>query len=385
MMAAINVSYTAGAYFGGFFAERYGAEATFKIAGVLLVAATVIVVAVVRENFTPPVRVRHNTQSARIRHRRAGIDQFKAGIPALAAIAFVAWISTFDGPFLPLYIEELFHGDPLAAAGGVSGEVFRLTGNINALASVIAVGGSISISYIMDKRVPRVVWVLVCLGAAGGIWILSHYATIAGLAVGRSVFLFFASGLASILVVLFSRMTPPEKRGSAMGWTVTARSIGWTLSPLVAGILVQWVGYGMSYAWLGGFTLLLIPMFLMLTTRYREAFQGKDITDEDFADVFDEVVLAPQSMPVTPKQSGRFSAKEMPDERTGTAEDRRDAAAGGGGVTEDNMISSPGRGGVTGSPSGYPSLDITPSSDETSPVNQPAIKQSDGGPPRPRC
>ncbi len=393
MMAAINVSYTAGAYFGGFFAELYGAEATFKIAGLLLVFATIIVVAVVRENFTPPVRVRHNTQSARIRHRKAGIDQFKAGIPALAAIAFVAWIMTFDGPFLPLYVEELFHGDPIAAAAaGVSGEVFRLTGNINALASVIAVGGSISISYIMDKRVPRSVWVLICLGAAGGIWILSHYANLTGLAVGRSVFLFFTSGLASILVVLFSRMTPTEKRGSAMGWTVTARSIGWTLSPLIAGILVQWVGYAMSYAWLGGFTLLLIPLFLMLTSRYREAFQGKDVTDDDFADVFDQAVLAPQSLPVTPKQSGRFTAATHHDE-TGTAAGSTDGADGAVGTGDGKSFgkasgfSSLEKDGIFRPSSGLSGLDVTPSPDETPQAgsSSTANQDQDVEPPSPRC
>lgn len=309
MMAAINAAYTAGAFFGGLCAMHYGAAATFKIAGLMLVVGTVMVLTLVRENFIPPARIAVNSQSARMRRRQTRIEQFKSGIPVLLAIAFVALVQTYDGPFLPLYVEELFHtaGGGTPTHGDVFGEVFRMTGSINALASIIAVGGSISISYIMDRNVPRFIWVLLGIAGSSGLLCISQFVGVAGLTVGRTVFLFFVSGLASVLVVLLSRMTPPSKRGSAMGWTVTARCIGWTTAPLIGGLIAERVGYNDAYWWLGMICLLLAPIFWMLTGRYPEAFgnQGGDEPDAPM----DDVVLPPQSLPLTPKQtttSGRF-------------------------------------------------------------------------------
>lgn len=312
MMAAINAGYTAGAYFGGLFAKHYGAAATFKFAGVLLLFATATVFLMVREDFTPSPRLAAATRSARLRHRRAGVAQLKSGVPALLAIAFVALLQTYDGPFLALYVEDLFHtaaGIPMAE--DVSGEVYGVTGSINALASIIAVGGSISISYILDRNLSRWVWVPLTAACAAGLWIICGFDSIAGLTLGRTVFLFFASGLASVLVVIQSRMTPSDKRGSAMGWTVTARCIGWMIAPLAGAAIVSRSGYYGAYWWLGLVSLLLIPFFLWLTARYPEAFRRPEADEE--AEVMDEVVLPPQSFPITPQQtttSGRFGAEE---------------------------------------------------------------------------
>lgn len=308
MMAAINAGYTAGAYFGGLFAKHYGAAATFKFAGALLMIATVMVLTMVRENFIPPVGIAAATRSARLRRRHTVVRQLKSGVPALLAIAFVALLQTYDGPFLALYVENLFHAANAAgAAGDVAGEVYSVTGSINALASIIAVGGSISISYIMDRRMPRWVWAPLTLACAAGVWIICGVDTLVGLTVGRTVFLFFVSGLASVLVVILSRTTPSDKRGAAMGWTVTARCIGWTIAPMAGAWMVRWGGYGGAYWWLGLASLLLVPLFLWLTARYPETF-GRPAGEDD--ETLDEVVLPPQSLPITPQQttaSGRFA------------------------------------------------------------------------------
>ena len=306
MMAAINAANTAGMFLGGFYAERFGAEATFRMAGYMLLFATFLVVFMVRENFTPPAHYRSNTRSARIRRRRAGVEQLKSGVYVLLGIAFVALVMTYDGPFMALYVETLYHPEGEAAAG-VQARVFGITGTINAIASAIAIGGSISISYIMDKRVPRWIWAAIALGAVFGIWCIHYFATLAGLTAGRSIFLFFASGLSSVLVVLLSRMTPSEKRGEAMGWSVTARCLGWMTAPLIAGWLAQRAGYAEAYWWLGVVCVPMVFFFPWLAAHYPEAFGRPD--EEDKNDEFDELVLPPQSMPVTARASARFFAE----------------------------------------------------------------------------
>ncbi|MCD8140638.1 MAG: MFS transporter [Planctomycetaceae bacterium] len=301
MMAAINAAYTAGAYFGGIYAQHFGAEATFKMAGYLLLVSTIMVLALVWENFTPPARLSANTRSARLRQRRASITQFRTGIPALLIIAFIALLQTYDGPYLPLYVESIVIGGS-ATVASISGEVYRMTGNINALASIIAVGGSISISYIMDKKTPRIAWALLAVGCSLGVWVIGWVETIAGLTLGRTMFLFFVSGLASVLVVLLSRLTPSHKRGAAMGWTVTARCIGWAVAPMLGSLVEQRYGYHAAYWWLGILSLMLIPAFLWLTGRYPEAFRppAEDEADEPLEG---DVILPPQSLPITPQQT----------------------------------------------------------------------------------
>ena len=316
MMAALNAANTAGAFFGGFYAQRFGAEATFRMSGYMLVAATIMVVTMVRENFTPPV-LGKNTRSARIRRRKEGVNQLKSSVPALLVIGFVALIMTFDGPFMALYVETL-----RVAAGNVDpsqlhGEVYRLTGDINALASIIAVGGSISISYIMDKKTPRFVWGLLALMGASGPLIIYHIDTVWGLTLGRTVFLFFMSGLSSVLIVLLSRNTPTEKRGSSMGWAVTFRSFGWVSAPLMGGWIAQNHGYGEAYYWLGILTLALVVIFPALATRYPDAF-GRKFDKSDLDGDFDEVAMPPQSMQVSTKASVRLLIKEDKEEGKGT-------------------------------------------------------------------
>lgn len=309
LMAAMNAAYTAGAYFGGVWAEGYGAESTFRVAGYMLALATLLVVVLVREDFVPPPLV-SKTRSARLRRRREGIRDFKSTVPAMLVIAFVALLMTYDGPFLALYVEQLYGGGRLAS-GEVSGEVYRLTGSINALASIIAVGGSILISYLMDRKIPVLVWGAIGFAGSMGIWFICWFESIGGLMLGRSTFLFFMSGLASVLVVLLSRLTPPHKKGSAMGWTVTARCIGWTLAPLVGGWAVQKRGYHDAYWHLAAVSLLLIPMFVLLTRRYPEAF-GRRVGDEGDGDVgaVMAITLPPQTFPITPKQSARMYVEE---------------------------------------------------------------------------
>lgn len=223
-------------------------------------------------------------------------------------LALIALLQTYDGPYLALYVESLYNASAGIESGDIASKVFRLTGDINAIASILAIGGSMSISYLMDKNVPRLTWALLGIPTAAGVGVVCWYESVLGLTLGRGIFLFFISGLASVLVVLMSRMTPPEKRGAAMGWTVTARSVGWFVAPLLGAYMANTTGYIGAYWWLGMICFLLVPLFLWMPWRYADAFGKKDDEPED--EPLEQVILPPQSLPITPQQtgaSGRFN------------------------------------------------------------------------------
>lgn len=279
LMAAVNAGAMAGVYFGGICAKYYGVSFSFKISGFLLAASTVLVLLMVRESFTRPLPSPHlSSHSARLRRRRETITNFMSGLPILAAIGLTAYIQTFDGPYLSLYIDDLFRRDLAAHASALSGaeitrHVYGLTGNVSFWASIASVLGSIIVGAFMDKAPPRWIWAAAAALSGAGAAIIALFPSILGLTAGRMILLFFISGLASMLVVIMGRMTPPAKRGGAMGWSVTVRSMGWVLAPLSGAYVSSKTGFADAYLVVAALCLLATPMFAYLSRRYRNAFK----------------------------------------------------------------------------------------------------------------
>ncbi len=278
LMAAVNAGTLAGNFIGGLCAKYYGAVTTFKIAGVMLVVSTALVMIVVREHFIRPEKLPHGTRSARMRRRREIITNFKAGIPILLTIAFISLIQTYDGPFISLYVDVLYRlGLSPAAAQSladaeITSNVYGIVGYLGAVASLAAMLGSIVVGTIMDRKLPGWLWAAASVFCAAGLYWVSLDQKMGHLVWGRSLFLFFINGLAAVLVVVLSRMTPPSKRGAALGWSTTARCIGWAVAPMSGAYFVQNHGFGAAYFALAVVCLLLVPIMLYLDHRYKSAF-----------------------------------------------------------------------------------------------------------------
>lgn len=281
LMAAVNAGYMAGTFFGGQCARYYGAVMTFKIAGFMLLAATVLVVALVRENFVRPEKLPQGTQSARLRRRRESLTNFRAGVPIFLTIGFIALVQSYDGPFLSLYVDALYRRGLETAAvvmsdAAITSEVYGVVGIIGGIASLAAMLGSIAVGTVMDKKLPDWIWAGIAAVSAAGLFWVSSSDTMTGLVIGRSIFLFFINGLASVGVVILSRMTPSSKRGAALGWSNTARSMGWAIAPISGAHIADAYGFPSSYLVLAIVCSLLVPTFLYLDKRYRQAFHPMD-------------------------------------------------------------------------------------------------------------
>ncbi|MDR1536362.1 MAG: MFS transporter [Planctomycetota bacterium] len=280
LMAGVSAGNSAGVFFGGICAKHYGPVASFKVSGILLFVSTLVVAGAVRENFVrpgaPPVAA---TRSARFRRRREGIHNFLAGLPILLIIGFGAYLQTFDPPFLPLFVDFLFRQLPetrTLAAEAVIGEVYGATGRITLLSTLGAMCGSVLAGKIMDRKTPSWTWSAIAgLSGTGAAWTFLN-PTLGGVAVGRGICQLFLGAAAAALIVILSRVTPTSKRGAALGWSVTVRSIGWILAPVSGAFCGQYFGWRESYGVISLLCLLQIPMFAYLAGRYASAFRPED-------------------------------------------------------------------------------------------------------------
>lgn len=276
IMAAVSAGQTAGNYFGGICAKYFGPVFSFKAGGVMLFLSTLLVIVAVRENFTRPEKLPAPSRSARMRRRRESINSFKGGLFLMAIIGFISVLQTYDGPILSLYVEHLFRATPAAVGlseSAVISEVYGIVGWVSALASIAAMTGSIAMGVVMDRRLPVWLWASIpAVCGLGALWV-GLERTMFGLVFGRAVFLFFISGLASAVIVVLGRMTPNSKRGAAMGWSMTARSFGWSVAPLVGAHVAHWGGWGAAYVVLSGLCGVLVLGFVSLLRRYGQAFQ----------------------------------------------------------------------------------------------------------------
>ena len=251
-----------------------------------------------RENFIrPTMPPPPATRSARFRRRREVIGNFLSGLPVLLVIGFGAYVQTFDPPFLSLYIDQLFRQGPEATGlsdAAITSRVYGITGSLTVLSTIGAMLGSIFAGIVMDRRMPPWSWSLTAImSGAGAAWIF-FAPSLAIFALGRGLYQLFLSALASVLIVVLSRMTPSPRRGVALGWSVTVRSIGWILAQLSGAASGTFLGLRESYGVIALLNLLQAPMFLYLARRYRFAFHP-DAEDPSSFDPIGESAIATPS------------------------------------------------------------------------------------------
>jgi DHA1 family multidrug resistance protein-like MFS transporter len=291
VMAAVNAGNLTGAFLGGMAANLYGPTTSFKISGFMLLAAAILVIVAVREDFSPPPVLPSLTRSARIRRRRARITGFIALFPILLAITLTAFVQTFDGPYLSYFVENLYLTN-YPQVGVTPGAVYAMTGRVSAVAGGAAVAGSIMTGLVMDRPLPGLVWVLMAVGGSLGVVLMGFSGDFYSLAVGRFIFFFMISGLASALVVVLGRLAPPGKTGGIFGWSVTVRSVGWILAPLLGGQAANW-GFTTAFLIEAIALLALAPIFFYLNKVYGHEFHPEEDENPSIQDLGNAKVASP--------------------------------------------------------------------------------------------
>ncbi len=233
-----------GHFLGGICAHYFGYRTAFFLSGFLLLTAGLLVLLGTHEPMRPPVPIQLNPHQG-LRPLLKG-----AAFPILLMILFVAFARQFDVAYLPLRVQEI-HG----RLEGVS----LWAGSLAAVGGIAGLLAGLLLGRLSDRHPPPRIGQFAALGAA--LWMIPQ-ALAQGfllLFVARFGVIFCSGGLDPVLQIWLSKVTPPARRGFVFGWAATARSIGWMLAPVFAGLLAA--RHGLQAVFHGSIIcyLLLIP------------------------------------------------------------------------------------------------------------------------------
>ncbi|NOY79849.1 MAG: multidrug efflux MFS transporter [Kiritimatiellaeota bacterium] len=259
LSAAVFSGATIGIGCGGLAADLIGYRQTFLIAACLLLAASLIIWLGVREQFVRPAPA-----PALLPRKLFRLPVIGAGAPIFVLLGIAAMARRFDGPFFPLLVQQL--------NGGIQGAA-KWTGGIGAAAGAGAMLAAVVLGRLSDRLPARAVAGLSATGAGLFMFLTGLVTSLVMLLPVRFLTVFFAAGLDPVLNAWLSRATPAERRGVVFGWSVTVKSSGWMVAPLLSGLLA--VHYGLQSIFFVGpvsYLALLVALHLL-----RRRLPGKSV------------------------------------------------------------------------------------------------------------
>ncbi len=227
LSAAVFSGSMAGVSLGGFVADWLGYRAAFAVSGALLLASGLLVLCCTRETVVPTVRSHVPEgipESARVHWR----DLPAALYGVLAMIGAIAFVRQFDVAFLPLLVQDI-HG----SLDGVS----IWSGGLNAFGSVAGLLAGLATGWLSDRLNPLRLVIAAAIAAAafsGGQMFVDSFAVLFPIRFGT---VFFAGTLEPALNAWLAKRVPEARQGVAFGLASTTRSIGWSVGPLLAGLV----------------------------------------------------------------------------------------------------------------------------------------------------
>ncbi|HOU14420.1 MAG TPA: MFS transporter [Anaerolineae bacterium] len=230
LQLAIFLGQSVGPVTGGFVADMVGYRATFWMTASYLFIAGLLMLFLVREDFTPVERAPHS--GSLVQRARLEVTTLLAGsmLGLVLGLRFVLRLGMqFSSPLLPLVVQDMLpEGSLLSSAAGL---LTTTSGIFSAIAAPI-------VGRWGDRhggRGPLMVATLVLAGAIGiqalaaEYWMLLIAQVFIGLAVG---------GTLSIVSAYIGRSAPEGKAGAAYGLDTLATSLSNAVAPTIGG----WMG-----------------------------------------------------------------------------------------------------------------------------------------------
>jgi len=254
MQVAVFSGNSVGPYIGGITADHFGYRVPFTVTGGLLLVGGLVVLFGARERFVRPVR-----REAAPHHSLAVILRVPGAISLLCVFALLNFSSSFVGPIMPLYVEDLL---------GRQGQAASATGLLLAITGITCACSAVCVGRLSDRHGHKRVLVICTVLAALLCFPQAAARSVPQLLVIRALFGLGAGGMAPSMNALVAKAIPRQGLGQAYGLTATASAMGWATGPAIGGWAASLVGFRCPFAIMGGL-LLLAAMAVQVGVRER--------------------------------------------------------------------------------------------------------------------
>jgi DHA1 family multidrug resistance protein-like MFS transporter len=253
--SAVFAGEMSGLFMGGLLADRFGYRNSFRVAAMMLIVASALILVLVHEKRRVQARLAAG-------ERPSWLSVLLPSLPALILVTCSGLAQQFDGSQAALYIELLNGGS------GVRGKELcnSLVMGAGALGAIVA---GFTISRLIDRHPAGVAKSSGCLCAAAMLsmallpWMLPETPRVAlgwmgspeasarlgalSLVPLRFLKSFFAGAMTPVCNAWISKVTVPSHRGVMFGLALAFRSGGGALAHLVAGTVASGIGLRAVY------------------------------------------------------------------------------------------------------------------------------------------
>ena len=257
-MSGLYLGIAIGPVFGGLIFDALGARAAFWATGLVLFAGVLMVVVLVREEFSPAqARGRGVLAPLADLWRMATARSF---LPLLAVLILVHGATLLVYPVVPGIVQTIGGGAATATASGV---VFMASGVASAVSAVL-------MGWVAGRLGLRRVVMLAASAAAVAALVPYFASTLVLFVVGMAAMSLFAGGLGGLVNGLIAVQAPPERQSAAFGAAQSAHAVAISIGPLMGGASA--VAFGLRSVYLldvaaFGLVLLVAVAFLGGATR----------------------------------------------------------------------------------------------------------------------
>ena len=231
LTSAVAVGSALGPLVGGVAASILGVRAIFWSGGVLLAAATLPVVAVVRE---APVKRADGPRRPATQVLREAAPGALAAVAALLVCQSLLQIS--NSGFQPLVVLRLLEH--------VSSGIEAVTGFAFAASGLASAAAAVGYAALARRLGFRTVGVLAALLMAGAQLLAAYGPNVQTIVTGAALAGLFYGTVGPTISTLIGLTSPAEVQARVYGVGASATAVGFALGPLGGGLLAAWLGTG---------------------------------------------------------------------------------------------------------------------------------------------
>lgn len=252
LSAAVYSGTMGGAFFGGLVAKAVGYRWAFGVSGVvLLLSGLLVLLGTAEPADVMPRKAEPQEGGKEARWRVPGLVWGVLGLVLAVSLA-----RQFDLSFLPLLVQDIH--------GKLDADVALWNGLVNACGSVAGLLAGVLTGWLADRMRPFALMIAGSLMAAVFSGSQMGVDSFGVLFPVRFFTIFGAGTLEPALNAWIARNVAEGRQGVVFGLSSTARSVGWSIGPLLAGVVATWQLRAVFGVSCGAYILLAIACALML-------------------------------------------------------------------------------------------------------------------------